>query len=74
MNEINEVVEQEQQVVDDASNPFGEQRPEEEYRGDVALGQSPESETYQVDWEAEAKKFHPCMINKHRKMIKCVRI
>ena len=57
MNEINEVVEQEQQVVDDASNPFGEQRPEEEYRGDVAPSQSPESETYQVNWETEAKKF-----------------
>ena len=59
MNEINEVVEQEQQqqVADDAGNPFGEPRPEEEYQGDGALGQSPESETYQVNWESEAKKF-----------------
>jgi len=58
MNEINEVVEQEQQeVVNDAGNPFGEQRPQEEYQGDVAPSQSPESETYQVNWESEAKKF-----------------
>lgn len=58
MNEINEVVEQEQQqVADDAGNPFGEPRPEGEYQGDVAPSQSPESETYQVDWETEAKKF-----------------
>ena len=59
MNEINEVVEQEQQqqVADDAGNPFGAPRPEGEYQGDVALGQSPESETYQVNWESEAKKF-----------------
>mgnify|MGYP003637192690 CR=1 FL=1 len=56
MNEVNNVVEQEQQVADDAGNPFGEQLPEE-YQNDVTPGQSPESETYQVDWETEAKKF-----------------
>ena len=69
MNEANEVV-GEEQVIDDSSNPFGEPRPQE-YPGDVPPAQSPESETYQVNWESEAKKFqsmHDKQASENQKM------
>jgi hypothetical protein len=55
MNEANEVV-GEEQVIDDSSNPF-EEPIQQEYQGDVPASQSLENETYQVNWESEAKKF-----------------
>ena len=47
MSEVNEVIEQEV-VNEDNNNPFT--------NADV-VDASQQSETYQVDWEAEAKKF-----------------